>query len=153
MEVVDFFAVPCDYWQFKCVSSGICMDYRRRCDDFDDCSDGSDEMDCESENSIGEEKGNVTHAATKCPEFCPAIYDPQCGTDGKTYSSNCHLLENNCRSKKILEEEGRGTEFEEIEVAARGECPTLPIASQVRCSCVSVVIKGRLIGGIRGAIR
>ena len=49
----DFFAVPCDYWQFKCVSSGICMDYRRRCDDFDDCSDGSDEMDCESENSIG----------------------------------------------------------------------------------------------------
>ena len=61
-----------------------------------------------------------------CPEFCPAIYDPLCGTDHNTYSSKCHLLEHNCRARRDFEEDGQGTEFIEIVVAARGECPTLP---------------------------
>ena len=69
-----------------------------------------------------------------CPEFCPAIYDPLCGTDHNTYSSKCHLLEHNCKTRGDLEEEGRGSEFVEIDVAARGECPTLPVhaKSQVK---------------------
>ena len=34
------------------------MDHRRRCDDVDDCSDGSDEMDCEG--SPEERRDNVS---------------------------------------------------------------------------------------------
>ena len=59
-RILNYIAVPCDYWQFKCVSSGICMDSRRRCDNIDDCSDGSDEMDCES--SSEERRGNVSQS-------------------------------------------------------------------------------------------
>ena len=58
--------------------------------------------------------------------FCPAIYDPLCGTDDTTYSSKCILRQHNCQTLAGLEEEGRGSEFVEIGVAARGECPTLP---------------------------
>ena len=58
-----------------------------------------------------------------CPEFCPAIYDPLCGTDYNTYSSECHLLEHNCKARRDFEEDRRGSEFVEIYVAARGECP------------------------------
>ncbi len=38
--------MECDYWQFKCVSSGICIDSRRRCDGNGDCGDASDEDGC-----------------------------------------------------------------------------------------------------------
>lgn len=31
--------------QFRC-HDGTCIDYRKRCDENDDCLDGADEMDC-----------------------------------------------------------------------------------------------------------
>ncbi len=45
--------VQCEYWQFKCVASGICIDNRRRCDGRPDCAgDGADEVGCEEEEEV-----------------------------------------------------------------------------------------------------
>ena len=37
----------CLWFQFKCVSDGLCIDDRRRCDGQLDCVDGSDERRCD----------------------------------------------------------------------------------------------------------
>ena len=49
--MIDFFSVQCDYWQFKCGGDGICIDSRRTCDGYTDCSDGSDENNDSCNNS------------------------------------------------------------------------------------------------------
>ena len=36
----------CNANQFKCQSSGLCIDKAYRCDTVDDCIDSSDEIDC-----------------------------------------------------------------------------------------------------------
>ncbi len=52
--------VQCEYWQFKCVASGICIDNRRRCDGRPDCAgDGADEIGCDDE---GEVKGMIKNS-------------------------------------------------------------------------------------------
>jgi len=43
--------VQCDYYQFKCVNDGVCIDNRRRCDGRVDCrADASDEENCGEED-------------------------------------------------------------------------------------------------------
>ena len=32
----------------------------------------------------------------ECPEFCPEIYEPVCGTDGNIYENECELLVQGC---------------------------------------------------------
>lgn len=40
---------------------------------------------------------------TDCPQICPSIYKPVCGTDGfnlKEFASQCNLKASNCRRQR-----------------------------------------------------
>ncbi|CAG0886257.1 unnamed protein product [Cyprideis torosa] len=37
-----------------------------------------------------------------CPDFCPSIEEPVCGSDGQTYPSICHLRIQACRSNQMI---------------------------------------------------
>ena len=43
---VCFTGVRCQSGQFQCATGGQCISVLRRCDEYPDCSDGSDELNC-----------------------------------------------------------------------------------------------------------
>ena len=48
-----------------------------------------------------------------CGEFCPFIYEPVCGSDGKKYSNECLLDIEKCKNNPNLS------------IVPTGECPSI----------------------------
>ena len=44
--IIIFPKVECLEWQFQCSDRKRCIDKRRMCDGYKDCSDNSDELEC-----------------------------------------------------------------------------------------------------------
>lgn len=38
----------------------------------------------------------------RCGDTCPSDFQPVCGSDGRSYSSQCHLMQEACRSQRQL---------------------------------------------------
>ena len=53
------------------------------------------------------------HTGPKCIPFCTREYNPQCGSDGKTYANPCMMRYATCRSngKITLAKPGRCREY------------------------------------------
>ena len=47
----------------------------------------------------------------ECPEVCTANFDPQCGSDGKTYSNACFLAIAQCKNPSL-----------QLKLAYKGQC-------------------------------
>jgi len=57
-----------------------------------------------------------------CPGPCPPIHRPVCGSNGRTYSSNCELARETCLSKIVS-----------VSLMYEGACDSSPACSDYRC--------------------
>ena len=55
--------------------------------------------------------GGLLDDTKKCPDVCAANFDPQCGSDGKTYSNACDLKMTQCKNPSL-----------QLQLAYKGQC-------------------------------
>ena len=69
----------------------------------------------------------MNEVSEDCPESCPDDYKPVCGSDGKSYQNECHLLTTKCLEKKP-----------DLRVQSNGECSCLkPCTREYKPVCGS----------------
>ncbi len=48
-------------------------------------------------------------AVCECPEACPLIYKPVCGSDGRTYANECIMKSTSCLDDRVIKVSRKGT--------------------------------------------
>jgi len=73
-----------------------------------------------------------------CPEKCELLYDPVCGSNGRTYKNKCHLIRENCfgTKKEVTEvHKGECLKNEEDEAEDRKPYDCLRVGRDKYLSC------------------
>ena len=66
-------AAQCDFNEFQCASGQACVASTGRCDCIDDCSDGSDEVNCGADQITTCDNGQCLPASDRCDCFADCV--------------------------------------------------------------------------------
>lgn len=110
------YPTECHLLKKTCLKKKLVVEYHGKCKRYCHGVQCSGTQVC-----IADKSGNSYCIDTRCPTVCPRSKYPVCGTDRKTYGTECALKKASCVS-------GR-----KINLAYLGLCQTSPTCHQVRC--------------------